>query len=252
MENNKKLVIITGGTTGIGSSIAKVFLSKKWKVIISARNKKGLANKNLKNLKFYKMDARLEEDHIRIVELGIKWNKTLDCYINCAGISSWKPLEKVDNDFFYKLIDTNLKGVIWGCKSSYKKLKSGGSIINISSIASKRGSKNNSIYCASKFAVNGVTQSLAKEFGKKNIRVNAVCPVNILTDGLKTAFKSKYSPIGKKNIEKYLKDFILNQSALQKIPNKKDVAELCYFLASNNSKFLTGQCINIDGGVLPQ
>jgi len=252
VKQNKKLVIITGGTSGIGSAIAKLFLSKQWKVVITARHKKGLANLKNNNIKFCKMDVTVEEDHKRIINESLKWNKTLDCYINCAGISSWMPIEKVDNNFFYKLIDTNLKSIIWGCKSSFKKMKSGGSIINISSIASKRGSKNNSIYCASKFAVNGVTQSLAKEFGKKNIRVNAVCPVNILTGGLKKAFKSKYSPIDNKNIDQYLKDFILNHSALKKLPNEKDVAELCYFLASNNSKYLTGQCINIDAGVLPQ
>ena len=87
--------------------------------------------------------------------------------------------------FWGDLLDTNLKGYFWGCKIRKKKvMKSKGSIINISSLAGKRGSSNNSAYVASKFGVNGLTQSLAKELGPRNIRVNAVCPVLISTDGL--------------------------------------------------------------------
>ena len=247
--NKKKLVIITGGTVGIGSAIAKNFLQNKWNVIITGRNKKGLANYKIKNLKFFKMDVRNEEEHIKVIKHGLIWNNSLDCYINCAGTSSWKPIGKVNEEFFYDIIDTNLKGVIWGCKQSSKKMKSGSSIINISSIASKRGSINNSIYCASKFAVNGITQSLAKELGAKKIRVNSVCPVNILTHGLKKAFKDKFSP-AKNNINSYLKDFTNVQSALKKLPTKEDVANICFFLASEKAKSITGQSINIDSGIV--
>ena len=141
---------------------------------------------------------------------------------------------------------------MWGCKIASQFLKSGGSIINISSIAGKRGSANNSIYCASKFGVNGITQSLSKELGQKNIRVNAICPVYIPTTGLKYALKNKTSPTKGKNINKYLKDFTNQNSSLKNLPSAEDVANFCFYLSSKDSKNITGQCINIDSGVLPQ
>ena len=90
--------------------------------------------------------------------------------------------------------------VFWGSKAASKILSKKGSIINISSIAGKRGSKNNSVYVASKFAMNGITQSLAKELGSKNLRVNAICPVLIQTDGLMKALSEESFP-GSKNVD---------------------------------------------------
>ena len=246
----KKLIIITGGTKGIGLAIAKEFLENKWKVIITGRSEPSFYKKNKnKNLKFFKMNVRFEKDHISLFKEAIKWNKSIDCLVNCAGVSSWRPIKLVDNSFVDMIFETNIKSVIWSCKQASTFMKSGSSIINISSIASKRGSKNNSIYCASKFAVNGITQSLSREFGKKNIRVNALCPVNILTNGLKSAFKSNFSPT-QGNTKKYMKNFIDQQSALSKLPTKEDVAYFCYFLASDKSSHITGQSFNLDSGVV--
>ncbi len=248
---DKKLVIITGGTRGIGQSISEEFLNNKWKVIVTGRSETSYIKKNQnKNLRYVKMDVSKEKDFIQLYKEAKKWSKSINCVINCAGISSWMPIRSVNNSFIDKIFETNVKGVIWSCKHASFYLKSGSSIINISSIASKRGSKNNSIYCASKFAVNGITQSLSKELGKENIRVNAVCPVNILTSGLKDAFKSSHSPV-KGNNKNYLKDFIKQQSALPNLPNKKDVAYFCYFLASDKARYITGQSFNIDSGVMP-
>ena len=86
-------------------------------------------------------------------------------------------MDSVTDEFWNKMIDTNLKGAFWGCKIAAANLNAGGTIINVSSLAGKRGSVNNSVYCASKFGMNGLTQALAKELGQKGIRVNAVCPV---------------------------------------------------------------------------
>ena len=114
------------------------------------------------------------------------------------GLSDWRPIKKVDNQFLNKMLLTNFYSTVWGCKIASMYLKKGSSIVNISSIAGKRGSKNNSIYSASKFAVNGLTQSLSKEIGEKGIRINSVCPVLIKTPGLMKALKSKYSPASNK------------------------------------------------------
>ena len=129
-------------------------------------------------------------------------------------------------------------------------MKTGGSIINISSLAAKRGTLNNSAYSATKFGVTGLTQSLCKELGPKGIRVNAVCPVLIETPGLTDALSQKDSPAnGDTNL--FLSNFTLNQTALGRLPTVKEVAHLCLFLSSNNASGITGQSINVDCGVLP-
>jgi 3-oxoacyl-[acyl-carrier protein] reductase/meso-butanediol dehydrogenase/(S,S)-butanediol dehydrogenase/diacetyl reductase len=119
-------------------------------------------------------------------------------------------------------------------------------------LASKRGSANNSVYCASKFGVNGITQSLAKELGTKDIRVNAICPVYVKTPGLLEALENPQAPSQDQDTAKYLNDFAENQAALKRLPKGSEVADLCLYLASDASSAVTGQCINVDCGVLPQ
>ena len=99
--------------------------------------------------------------------------------------------------------------------------------------------------------MNGLTQSLAKELGNRNIRVNAICPVLIKTDGLIDALKKEYSP-AYLNLDNFFEDFINNQTALGRLPTAKEVAEMVVFLASKKASAITGQCINVDCGVFPQ
>lgn len=246
-----KSVVITGGNKGIGLEITKCFLKNKYMVIIGAREKTEILSTLGPNLFFLPLDATEEESHIKLAHKAIELTGSLDVYVNNVGISEWRPIEKIDEAFIDKLIDTNLKSAIWGCKAAVSNMKSGASIINVSSIAGKRGSANNSAYSSTKFAMNGLTQSLAKEFGHRGIRVNAVCPVLVSTDGLLTALNSEYSPaIG--NPETFLEDFKKNNSALNRLPKGEEVGDMCVFLASGGSSAITGQCINIDCGVLPQ
>jgi 3-oxoacyl-[acyl-carrier protein] reductase/meso-butanediol dehydrogenase/(S,S)-butanediol dehydrogenase/diacetyl reductase len=196
--------------------------------------------------------VRFESDHQALVDAAIEWKGRLDVFINCAGFSAWRPISEVDENFWNDVIDTNLKGTFWGCKTAAQYLSKSGSIINISSLAGKRGSANNSVYCASKFGVNGITQALAKELGPKNIRVNAVCPVYVETEGLKKALKNKKSPSNGQDVLLYLNQFARNNAALKRLPRAEEVAQLCVFLASSKASAITGQCINVDCGVLPQ
>lgn len=131
-------------------------------------------------------------------------------------------------------------------------MKKGGAIINVSSLAGKRGSANNSAYCAAKFAVNGITQALAKEFGPRGIRVNAVCPVYIETDRILEALSEPASPAGGQPVSDYLASFAATQTALGRLPQAQEVAQVVYFLSSPASSAITGQCINVDCGTLPQ
>lgn len=247
----KKTVIITGGNKGIGLEISRVFSEAGYEVFVGARENSSRLKKLGKNVHFVKTDVRLEADHQYLVEVAIKKTGRLDTYINNAGFSEWKSIENIDDEFLSNILDTNLKGVFWGCKASLAVMVSGANIINISSIAGKRGSSNNSAYCSSKFGVNAITQSLSKEVGKKNIRVNAVCPVIVPTEGLIAALDQPESPAFG-DVEGFIDNFQNTQAALPKLPTGNEIGKTCLFLASDDASAITGQCINVDCGVFPQ
>ena len=248
---SEKTVIITGGNRGIGLDITKSFVEAGYHAIVGGRIPYKLMDVFRDKITFVKMDVKKEADHQLLTKTALEKTGRIDCYINNAGFSEWRPISEIDEDFLNNLLDTNLKGAFWGCKAASKVLTSGGCIINISSIAGKRGSANNSAYCASKFGMNGLTQSLAKELGSREIRVNALCPVLITTDGLIEALKNPQSP-AKGNPEEFISKFALDNSALKRLPTGTEVGNMCVFLASNESSAITGQCINVDCGVLPQ
>ena len=247
-----KTAIITGGGRGLGKSITESFLSAGYKVFIGARTQNGLEHLQSENTFFCETDVRNEEQHENLANTALNLTGRIDAWINNAGVSSWRPIEGISGSFLDEVINTNLKSVFWGCKVAAKAMEvNGGAIINISSIAGKRGSANNSAYCASKFGVNGLTQSLAKELGKLGITVNAICPVLIKTDGLITALRDEHSP-AKGDPESFIHDFTILNSATGKLPEGQDVGKFAVFLASPENKAITGQCINIDCGVFPQ
>lgn len=249
---NKKTVIITGGTKGIGAGISKAFYEAGYFIVMGARNDSGLDEQLGNNATFIKMDVRNEAEHQRLVQSALRKTARVDVYINCAGFSKWQAVDKIDEKFWDDMMNTNLKGTFWGCKVAARALSKGGCIINVSSLAGKRGSANNAVYCASKFGITGLTQSLAKELGPKQIRVNAVCPVYVVTFGLLEALAEKSSPAGGKEIELYLKKFAKQMAALGRLPKAEEVGKTCLFLASEDASAITGQSINVDCGVLPQ
>jgi len=246
-----KTAIITGGTRGIGRAIAEAFVAENYKVVIGARSDSEIIDHLKSNARFVSIDVREEAGHRKLVDVAKKWAGQIDVYVNNAGFSEWRPIELIDETFFDELIGTNLKGAFWGCKVAADSLVPGGTIINLSSIAGKRGSVNNAMYCASKFGMNGLTQALAKELGPKSIRVNAVCPVLVATDGLMEALGSPHSP-SKGNIDKFLDNFATTQSAFGRLPTAAEVGNVCVYLASDKASAITGQCINVDCGVFPQ
>jgi 3-oxoacyl-[acyl-carrier protein] reductase/meso-butanediol dehydrogenase/(S,S)-butanediol dehydrogenase/diacetyl reductase len=248
----QKVIVITGGNKGIGRSIVDQFISAGYHVIIGSRTKIGIEGLAPAQFTHIMMDVRDELAHKNLCSVASKMFGRLDAYINNAGLSAWMPINKIDGLFFDQLMDVNLKGAFWGCKAAAETMaKTGGTIINISSIAAKRGSVNNSMYCATKFGMNGLTQSLAKELGPRNIRVNAICPVLVETDGLLEALRSEYAP-GNGKPEKFLAGFKDSNSALGRLPTGVDVGNMAVFLASDEASGMTGQCVNVDCGVFPQ
>ena len=246
-----KTVIITGGNRGIGFYITEAFIQAGYTVLVGARKENGLVKKLNGKVIFMPTDVRNESEVFALVKKAIDVTGRLDVFINNAGYSKWQPIDQIDEHFLDDIIATNLKGVFWGCKAAASVMKSDGNIINISSIAGKRGSSNNSAYVATKFAMNGLTQSLAKELGPRGIRVNGICPVLVATDGLLEALKSPYAPANG-NTDDFIRKFAAENAALKRLPTAAEVAAMCLFLASNSASAITGQNINVDCGVFPQ
>ncbi len=254
MEENQaqksRGVVITGGSRGIGRAIAELFCNRGDQVAVCSRATpqpplpKGIFHE--------RVDVRQRDGMHRFVRAARERFGSLDVFINCAGVSRWKSLHDIDELFVQKVIETSLLGTLWGCAAAAEGMPTGGVIVNVSSLAGKRGSTNNSAYCAAKFAVNGITQSLAKELGPKGIRVNAVCPVYVETEQIHAALREPVSPAAGETVEAYLSNFASTQTALGRLPKVEEVAEVVYFLVSQGASAITGQCLNIDCGTLPQ
>ena len=244
--------MITGGGRGIGESISRYFHGCGDQVVIGSRADSGLADDLGARALFQSTDIRNPGDSRLLMERAMEWSGRIDVLINNAGYSGWRQLADIEEEFWDDMIDTNLKGTLFACQAAVPHMSEDSSVVNISSLAGKRGSASNSVYCASKFGMNGVTQSLAKELGGRGIRVNAVCPVYIQTDGLNAALNESQSPTAGQEIECYMKAFSASNAALGRMPTGEEVASTCYFLASEQASAITGQCINVDCGVLPQ
>lgn len=248
---SKKTVVITGGNRGIGLSITEAFVDAGYDVFVGARQSAGIDERFGNKVIFVPTDVRDEAAHVNLVEQALSATGRLDVFVNNAGYSEWRPIAEIDDAFLNDIIATNLKGAFWGCKAAVAVMGEGASIINISSIASKRGSANNAAYVATKFAMNGLTQSLAKEVGPRGIRVNGVCPVLIPTEGLLEALKSPHGP-ARGDGAGFIAKFALDNAALRRLPTGPEVAAMCVFLASDAASAVTAQNINVDCGVFPQ
>lgn len=249
----RKVAVITGGNRGIGLGIAEKFLEDGWIVVVGCRNPE-VFPKNLKtnDLAVFEIDVRSEETLVALGNFAVNKFGRIDAWINNAGFSKWSPIEEIDNTFLEEIFQTNLFGAFWGCKVAASKLCSGGVIINVSSIAGKRGSANNSAYVSTKFGMNGLTQSLAKELGKRGIRVNGICPVLVETLGLAEALAQRNAPAEGQDVSDFLKTFCETNAALGFLPSVENVGDVAVFLASEKASAITGQNINVDCGVFPQ
>lgn len=248
-DRGKKVVVVTGGSAGIGFVIVQKYLKEGYFVFSVARRTIDSLSKDHIHLT---ADLSLWSENVRIATLIQSKVECVNTLVNNVGKSEWKSLEKISHEFLKKMFSLNVDSYFAMTKSLLDTFSVGSSIINISSMAGKRGSANNSVYSATKFAVNGFTQSLAKELGPRGIRVNALCPVLVESEGLSLALEQSEAPAEKVGIEIFLQQFTASQSALNRLPSAEDVANFCIFLSSKYANSITGQCINIDCGVFPQ
>ena len=247
-----RTVVVTGGTTGIGAAIVRAFQAHGDYVLVAARRAGSAVEKRDARLRFMACDVREIRELRAVTKHAAAWRGGLDVFVNNAGLSGWRSLARIDEAFWDIMMETNLKGVAFGCQAAAAYLKPGGCIVNVSSLAGKRGSANNAVYCAAKFGVNGLTQALAKELGPRGIRVNAVCPVYVDTTQIREALAEPEAPARGRSVDAYLADFAATQTALGRLPLAEEVARVVCFLASDEASAMTGQCVNVDCGTLPQ
>ena len=253
--NNKKIVI-SAGASGIGWATAKVCLAKGATVFICDIEKKYLAKAkkhplNNKKLFVYECDAANEYDVKELFNNISKKTKKLDCLINNVGIAGpTGTIENLKSEDWEKTLKVNVISHFYFTKLAIPMIKKnkGGSIINLSSGAGIMGFPLRSPYAASKWAIVGVTKTLAMELGKFKIRVNAICPGTIKGDRMVRVVrdKSKFLKISKKQIEK---EFI-SMASMNCWIYEEDIGQTCSFLISDEAARISGQVIGVDGNAI--
>ncbi len=240
LEN--KVAIITGATRGIGFATAKLFLENNAKVVVFG-SREETVNKALDNLNDYKgkilgfYPDLTDEDSIRNVFKEVKDKfGSIDILINNAGVSSSTKIEDYKNGEFERIINLNVNALYMCSKVAvdYMKEQNEGVILNTSSMVSIYGQPSGCAYPTSKFAVNGLTKSLARELGKYNIRVNAVAPGVVRTDMVDSLPKEIIDPI-------------INKIPLGRMAEPIDIANAFLYLASPMASFVTGEILSVDG-----
>ena len=242
----RKVVLVTGGSRGIGREVAEVYAENGYDVVINYVSdktdvegiKKEFSEKGVKCL-LVKADVSKAEDVDNMVEEAIKEFGKIDVLVNNAGITRDTLLMRMSEEDFDKVIEINLKGTYLVTKAvtKYMMKKRQGSIINLASVVGVVGNAGQTNYAASKAGIIGFTKSVAKELASRNIRANAVAPGFIATD-----MTSVLSDSVKENINA--------QIPLKRMGTAREVAEVIYFLGSEKSSYITGQVINIDGGMV--
>lgn len=245
MEENK-VALITGAARGIGKEVAKKFAKNGYDVVINYVSSKTDTEKLKKEFEdlgikvlLVKADVSNQEEAEDLVNQTINTFGKIDVLVNNAGITKDNLLMRMSEDDFEKVININLKGTFLVTKYAIKYMmkKRCGSIVNLASVVGVAGNAGQCNYAASKAGIIGFTKSIAKELASRNIRANAVAPGFIKTDMTEVLSDS-------------VKENINSQIPLKRMGTAEEVANLVYFLSSEQSSYITGQVINVDGGMV--
>jgi NAD(P)-dependent dehydrogenase (short-subunit alcohol dehydrogenase family) len=247
---NEKLrprtALITGGTSGIGLATARALHNEGYAIILTGQNADRLeaARKMLpESVLVLRVDSRSIDDAKRLAEvIGDKFGRLDAAFLN-AGIGRMLPFEAIDEATYSDHFDTNVKGPYFTLQKILPLFDAKGSVVFNSALGASKGVPNWSLYSATKGALNALVRSLAVELGPRGIRVNSISPGPIDTP----AFNKLGLPPEK---VAQFKESVIGQAPLRRIGSSEDVARLVAFLASQDSSYITGIDIVIDGGLL--
>ena len=244
MRLKDKVAVITGGSRGIGYATAEAFLREGATVVIAASSKAS-ADKSVVSLKEkfpHSTVAGISPDLSKLEDVRSIFKTIsgtygcIDILVNNAGVSESTPLAEYTEETFDKVMDLNVKGVFNATRAAAECMipRGEGVILNAASMVSMYGQPSGFAYPASKFAVNGMTVSLARELGPKGIRVNAVAPGITETDMMKAVPKEVIEPM-------------IRQIPLRRLGQPEDIANAFVFLASEEASYITGVVLSVDG-----
>lgn len=248
-----RVILVTGASGGVGSATAKKFLAEGCRVLLTDVDEQGLAEKVSGLAEHYGAaaqgvagDITNPDDCARLVAAAVERFGRLDALINCAGvIVRGDPAEMTERDWDF-CVDVNLKGTFFMCSKALPELKkAGGNIVSVASDAGIHGIVDHAVYCASKFGVVGMTKSIALELAPEGVRVNCVCPSDIMTPMLmheaETSGKDPQEHLAE-NLATY------PQGARARYIEPAEVANVIWFVASDNAAMMTGAAVPMDFG----
>ena len=237
-----KTALVTGASRGIGAAIARELAKSGFSLLVHYNNSKEEAEKLAAEtgaLECLQADLSKSEEANAMCEAILKKYGGVDLLVNNAGISRFKQFQDITEEMWDRMTDTNLKSNYLVTRALIPAMisKKSGCIINISSMWGVSGASCEAHYSATKAAIIGLTQALAKELGPSGIRVNAVAPGVIKTDMLKFLKEEDLQALAE-------------ETPLGRIGTPEDVAKAVAFLASENASFITGEVLNVNGGFL--
>jgi 3-oxoacyl-[acyl-carrier protein] reductase len=242
-----KVAVVTGASKGIGASIARHLAAEGAAVVVNYVSSRPDADRVVAEIIraggraiAVQADVGRPADVTRLFAEGVKAFGRVDVLVNNAGVYEFRPLDDITEEHFHKLFDLNVLGVLLASREAVRHFgAAGGSIVNISSIVSTFSPADASVYSGTKAAVDAVTRSLAKELGPRNIRVNAVNPGIVETEGVHAAGLDQSD--FRKQVEA--------KTPLGRIGQPQDIAPTVVFLASEDSGWMTGESLVIAGGL---
>jgi 3-oxoacyl-[acyl-carrier protein] reductase len=241
-----KVAVVTGASKGIGAAIAKVLGAEGAAVVVNYSSSKAGADRVVAEISKHggkavavQADVAKKTDIDRLFDETKKTFGRLDVLVNNAGIYEFSPLGDITEEHFHKQFNLNVLGLILAAQAAAKQFDStGGSIVNISSVVSTLAFPNASVYSGTKGAVDSITRSLATELGPRGIRVNAIRPGMVETEGTHSAGIA----------ESEMRKQVEAQTPLRRIGRPHDIAGAAVFLASDDSAWITGETFVISGG----
>lgn len=238
----RPVLLVTGASAGIGDGIARRFARGGYRIVAVARRKDRLESlaRDLSGetaVEVLAIDVTAEDAAQRAVDLAMTSFGRLDCLINNAGAGRWAPIHLTDDAAINEVLDTSLKAPIRFSRAALGVMQAGASIINIGSVFGILGGMSGGVYCVAKAGLIGLTQSLAVEYGAKGIRSNLVAPGVVKTD----MTKDYWDAPGFRRINQEM-------TPSDRECSIEDVANAAYFLASDESGFINGHTLALDGG----